>query len=261
MNLIFNKRSFIVIIIFISSFYGFTQDNDSLLYFSGNIVSTEGEYPVALAHIINLDRHWMVKADTTGFFKIWVRQGDTLHISAIGFEYLEYIIDNVNIDSTVQISLKNRSYEIPEVSITSLGSYKQFKYKVLNLELPETGINPQVEKLFKHVEVQTVIKPSYSIMSPVSLIYNLFSKDAKELKKYFEIIENQEKVNEIDRRYNIHIVQNLTGLQGMEAKKFMEFCNFQNLYILSISDYNLYSEIILRFKAYKKSMNSSEKPE
>ena len=259
MNLPFYKKSFIVIIFFIFSFYGFTQENDSLLYFSGNIVSSEGDYPVALAHIINLDQHWMVKADTTGFFRIWAEPGDTLHISAIGFEYLEYIINNVNIDSTVQISLKNRSYEIPEVSITSLGSYKQFKYKVLNLELPETGINPQVEKLFKHVDFPLEAKPV--ITSPASLIYYFFSKDAKELKKYFEIIENQAKVNELDRRYNVHIVQNLTGLQGIEARKFMEFCNFQDLYILSISDYNLYSEIVQRFEAYKKSMNSSEKPE
>lgn len=261
MNQISGKKSLIVIIIFIASFSGFTQNNDSLLYFSGEITSTEGNYPVALAHIININQHWMVKADTTGHFSIWAKQGDTLHISAIGFEYLEYNVSNINIDSTVQISLQNKSYEIPEVSITSLGSYKNFKYKVLNLELPETGINPQVEKLFKHVEVQTEIKPALNIMSPVSLVYSLFSKEAKELKKYFRIIENQDQIKELDRRYNVHIVQNLTGLQGMDAKRFMEFCNFQDLYILSISNYNLYSEIMMRFEAYKKSMNNSEIPD
>ncbi|MCK5028301.1 MAG: hypothetical protein KAR57_01615 [Bacteroidales bacterium] len=259
MNQISYKKSLIVISILISSFSGITQDNDSLLYFSGEITSTEGNYPVALAHIINLNQHWMVRADTVGYFRIWVKPGDTLHISAIGFEYLEYIIRKVNTDSTVQISLQNKSYEIREVSITLLGSYKDFKYKVLNLELPETGINPHVEKLFKHVEIQTEIKPV--ITSPASLIYYLFSKEAKEIKKYFEIMESQDQVKELDSRYNVHIVQNLTGLQGMDAKKFMEFCNFQDLYILSISDYNLYSEIMMRFEAYKKSMNNSEMPD
>ncbi len=256
MNQISYKKSLIVIIIFIFSFSGFAQDNDSLLYFSGEIVSTEGNYSVALAHIINLNQHWMVSADTTGHFQIWAKRGDTLHISAIGFEYLEYNINNINVDSTIKIFLQNRFYEIPEVSITYLGTYKDFEYKVLNLELPETGVNEQVEKLFKHVEAPTEIKPV--ITSPASLIYYLFSKEAKEIKKYFEIIENQDQVEELDRRYNVYIVQNLTGLQGMDAKKFMEFCNFQDLYILSISDYNLYSEILMRFEAYKKSMNKSE---
>ena len=52
-----------------------------------------------------------------------------------------------------------------------------------------------------------------------------------------------------------------TGTGGAEARKFMDFCNFQDLYVLSISDYNLYSEIILRFEAYKKDINDSEKHE
>jgi hypothetical protein len=259
MNQFSYKRSLLLISIFLLSFSGFAQESDSVMYFSGKIESTEGNYPVALAHIINLNQHWMVKADTTGLFRIWVEQGDTLHISAIGFEYLEYIINSINFDSIATILLKNKSYEIPEVIISSLGSYKDFKYKVLNLELPETGINPQVEKLFKYVEIQTEIRPV--ITSPASLIYYMFSKDAKELKKYFEIIENQDKVKELDRRYNAHIIQNLTGLQGMEAVKFMDFCNFQDLYILSISDYNLYSDIMMRFEVYKKNMNSSEMPE
>jgi hypothetical protein len=185
------------------------------------------------------------------FFNVWVKEGDTLHISAIGFEYLEYIINHKHsIDSMYRIFLKNRTYAIPEVKITTFGSYRDFKYKVLDLELPETGINPEVEKLFKHVDFPLEAKPV--ITSPASLIYYLFSKDAQELKKYFEILENQDKVKELDRRYNVHIIQNLTGLQGKDAVDFMEFCDFQDLYILSISDYNLYSEIMLRFEAYKK---------
>ncbi|MBU8892033.1 MAG: carboxypeptidase-like regulatory domain-containing protein [Bacteroidales bacterium] len=253
------KKYLFIALIFSTACSVYAQDNDSLFYFSGKIISEEGKYPVALAHVINLDQHWGVVADTSGYFEIWVNQGDTLHFSAIGFYYLEYPIEEFAKDSLVQISLQNRYYEIPEVSITYLGTYKDFEYKVLNLELPETGINPGLEKLFKHVEFPLVAKPV--ITSPASLIYSLFSKEAKEIKKYFDVIENQDAVQKFNQRYNVHIIRNLTGLSGVEAHKFMDFCNFQEMYVLSISDYNLYSEIMLRFEAYKKNMNDSEKHE
>jgi hypothetical protein len=68
MNLFVYKKTILSISIFILTYSGFSQDEDSLIYFSGKIESTEGNYPVALAHVINLNQHWMVKADTTGFF-------------------------------------------------------------------------------------------------------------------------------------------------------------------------------------------------
>ena len=256
MNFFLHKKSLSIVLILVSSFFGLAQKNNGLVYLSGKISSSEGNYLVALAHVVNLNQHWMVKADTTGHFQIWASKGDTLHFSAIGFEYLEYAVSKITVDSIVQISLRNKTYVIPEVRITSLGSYKDFKYKVINLKLPELGINPQVEKLFKHVDFPLETKPI--VTSPASLIYCLFSKEAQELKKYFEIMENQDKLAELGRRYNVHVINNLTGLQGKEAKSFMEFCNFQDLYILGISDYNLYSEIKLRYEAYKNRSFDSE---
>lgn len=232
------------------------QDNDSLFYYRGQILSKAGKYPVAFAHIINLQKKWGVSADTTGYFEIWAMPGDTLNISAIGFDFLDLPIPEKYEDTTINIYLQGRYYEIPAATISYLGTYKEFKQKVLELRLPESGINKNFEKLFKHVDPPPlIVEPA--ITSPASLVYVLFSKEAKAIKKYLELSEEGIVKDEVYARYNEHIVRNLTGLNGEEAFKFMEFCDFSDKYILSISDYNLYSEIFLRFEAFKKSKQDS----
>lgn len=253
------KKYSLFLLINLSIFSLFAQEGDSLYYFSGRVISKEGKYPVALAHIINIDQQWGVVADTLGYFEIWVKTGDILNISAIGFDYLEYGVNGIIKDSLVRIYLQSRYYEIPEASISYLGTYKDFEYKVINLELPDIGINPELKKIFKHVEVSSfVVEPT--ITGPASLIYVLFSKEAKAIKKYIKLTKEDKVKEEMYPRYNEHIIRNLTGLSGKEAYEFMEFCGFQDKYILSIDDYNLYSEILLRFEAFKKNKDDSENP-
>ncbi len=255
----FIKNSCIIIILFIC-FSSYGQENDSLYYFSGQIIGKESKSPVAMAHVININRHRGVVADTLGYFNVWVHPGDTLNISAIGYNYFDYGVHGFLKDTLVKIQLQGRSYEIPEVSISYLGTYKQFEYKVLNLELPEIRINEQFEKIFNHVDrAPLVVAPK--ITSPASLAYSLFSKEAKEIRKYLELEKEGKVKDEVYKRYNEHIVSNITGLDKEEAFKFMDFCNFQDKYILNIDDYKLYSEILIHFEAYKKTKEDSTKNE
>ncbi|MFO7830131.1 MAG: carboxypeptidase-like regulatory domain-containing protein [Bacteroidales bacterium] len=240
---------FLILIIASAGLYA--QNADSSYYFYGKVLSLEKQYPVAFAHVINVSTSRGVVSDSSGNFETWVNPADTLNISAIGFEHTEYIAPKTNPEKVIEIILVNKSYDIPEVSISYLGTYKEFKYKVINLELEdEHKLNPQTKKLFKHVKLEYPLVDEPKVTSPASLIYSVFSKEAKGIKKYLEVKRKDEARSEINDKYNIHVIQNLTGLKGPEAKEFMDFCNFKDEYILSISEYNLYSEILLRYEAF-----------
>lgn len=228
----------------------FAQQSDSLYLMSGQVVKQDRVSPVSFAHVINVDQKWGVVSDTLGVFNIWVVSGDTLNISALGYHYKEFNVQNY-MDTLVKIPLENRIYEIREAKISYLGTYKEFEYKVVNLELPDLGINPAVENIFNYVEPPPLfVEPT--ITSPASLAYNLFSKDAKDKKKYI-VLEKEEKVTEqVRKKYNEKIVKHLTGLEDVEVVKFMKFCDFKKEYILSLDEYKLYSEIVLRLDEYKK---------
>jgi hypothetical protein len=255
-----NIKLFLLILMMVSLAQSIqAQEKDSLYYFSGQVLSENGDIPISFAHVINTDRHWGAGADTLGHFSIWVKPGDTLNVSALGFDYLQYGVNGIYIDSIIEIHLQGRYYDIPEVSIVHFGTYKDFEYKVLNLELPESGINPEFQKLFKHVEAPLFMEPT--ITSPASLIYVLFSKEAKEIKKYVKLTKEEEILKKVYPRYNEHIVSNLTGLSEAESFELIRFCNFQNKYILSIDDYRLYNEILIRYEAFKKCKEDSIKRE
>ena len=232
------------------------QNSDSLLYFQGQVISKSGEYPIAFAHIINYTQKWGVTADTTGHFEIWGYPGDTLNVSAIGFHYHNNEVLDISSDNEIIIELENRAYEIPEATISYLGSYQQFERKVVNLDLPKIEFNPQVESIFKHVErAPLVVKPT--VTSPASLIYVLFSKEAKDFNKFLDLEKDGETKDKIWEKLNEHIVRNITGLSLDESKKFIEYCNFKDEFILKTTNYNLYSTILKRFEDYKKSHQDS----
>jgi hypothetical protein len=246
--IIVNTVIFLLLILGIPELYG--QRNDSSYYFYGKVLSLEKGYPVAFAHIINENAGKGVASDSLGNFETWVNPGDILNLSAIGFEHKVYEVPENNPDSVVEIILENKIYAIPEVSISYLGTYKEFKQKVLDLELEDKNkLNPQVEKIFKYVELEypLVDEPQASILSPISLIYSAFSKEAKAIKKYRKVKER----TDVKEKYNVTIIKNLTGLEGIKAKEFMDFCNFTDDYVRSITEYELYSEIKKRYKEYQ----------
>lgn len=231
------------------------QQSDSLYLMSGQVVGQDNVSPVSFAHIVNVDQKWGVVSDTLGFFNIWAVSGDTLNVSAIGYHYKEFKVEDFS-DTLVKIPVENRIYEIREAKISYLGTYKDFEYKVVHLELPDLGINPAVGNIFNYVEPPPLfVEPT--VTSPASLMYVLFSKDAKDKKKYIELEKETKIKNGVRERYNKEIVKKITGLEDLEAQRFMKFCGFKDEYILSIDDYNLYSEILLRLDAFKKHQQDS----
>jgi len=244
-----NTGFFLLLLLAYAQVHGQTSDSSYYLY--GKVLSLEKGYPVGFAHVINVNARKGVVTDSLGNFETWVNPNDVLNISAIGFEHREYMVPEQNPDSVVEIILVNKTYAIPEVSISYLGTYREFKQKVLDLELSdENKLNPQINKIFNHVEIEypLVDNPAASILSPISLLYSAFSKEAKAVKKYLNVKERAD----VKEKYNITIVKNLTGLEGLEAKEFMDFCKFTDEYVRSVSEYELYSEIKTQYEEYKK---------
>lgn len=227
------------------------QNQDSIFVYRGQVLSKTKEYPVAMAHVINYQKKWGVVADTLGYFEIWADLGDTLNISAIGFKHMEHKVKS-NKDTLINVYIESRAYDIPEVSVSYLGDYKDFEHKVLELELPEVKYSTELSNLFKYVDVDPVFVPSTSIMNPASFIYSMFSKEGKDIRKYVELEKEGKVKDRVRERYNQYIIRNITGLDLDEARAFMAFCDFNDKYILSTSDYYLYAEILLRLKEYKK---------
>jgi len=223
---------------------------DSSLYLYGRVLKENSFKPISYAHIINLRNGMGTYADSTGYFSIRNQPGDSLWISALGYITKIHTLPDTIGEHADWIYLAPRVYNINEVSITYLGTYQEFKYKVANLELEK---EPEIYPLFLAGVKNNYkgIKPEPSIFTPVSLLYSLFSKEGKELRKYKNETKDYEKRLTLWERYNPDVVRKLTGLKGDSLDVFMQTHSFPDSVILNSTDYELYDIIKKRYEMFE----------
>lgn len=125
---------------------GQVATGDSVYHLFARITGRSDHMPVQFAHIINHTTGHGNISDTLGFFTILVHPADLISISAIGYFNRSFqVTDSLLIATHIpNIELTPRSYLIEPVSVNPLGSYQQFKQKIIDLKLPEPEhkINP-----------------------------------------------------------------------------------------------------------------------
>lgn len=204
----------------------------------GEIVNKETGEIVPYVHILDETKSMGTTSDLNGRFEVMIDPTDTLIFSAVGFEKLMIVFahEAIDLDEEVQISLSPSTYELDPVQIHALQDEATFKREILNLRLPE--------------EKKIIIPDSYEgprdpiarftlARGPLSTVQNMFSKEAKELKKYQEVIKDYPREKAIVAKYNRDIVGEITGLKDEELNDFMLFCKVPDDYILSANEYEI----------------------
>lgn len=213
-------------------------DPASPIAIRGAIISKETGERVPFVHIINQTKGLGTTSDLHGKFAIKVGPTDTLVFSAVGYEKLALILadEAINLDEPIQISLAPATYELDPVQVQAFKDEAGFKQDILNMRLPE--------------EKKIVIPGTYdgprdpnarfSLASgPFSAVQNMFSKEAKEIKKYKEVIRDYPREKTIISKYNRQIVEEITGLKDEALNDFMLFCKVPDDFILTANDYEI----------------------
>lgn len=204
----------------------------------GEVVSMETGEAVPYVHIIDPTKNQGTISDIHGKFVLMTDPTDTLIFSAVGFEKLTIVLTNedLELEKPIQISLTPSTYELAPVQIHAFKDEAAFKQEILNLKLPE--------------EKKIIIPGTYDgprdpnarfalARGPLSTVQNMFSKEAKELKKYQEVIRDYPREKTIAAKYNRDIVGEITGLKDEELNDFMLFCKVPDDFILSANEYEI----------------------
>ncbi len=217
---------------------------------------------IPLVHIYNERTRRTSVSDTSGSFSIKVKNGDTLVFSAIGY-FLKtlYITDSVLNEKMVFIELSPRTYEISEARVYALGTYEQFKQKVLALRLPETKTDI-LRKYLNDLSKETGKEVKYNqemdklTQGGVLLAVPIRSPEEIEMLKLKKILEKEKVWKIIDEKYNREIVAGVTGLKDDDLTEFMVFCNFSEKYLLETNQYDILIRVLEKLEEYKKLRNS-----
>lgn len=156
---------------------------------SGTVLESDKSTPIPGAGIIRYGTTQGVVSDEEGKFLIDIDQRDTLLIRAVGFKPLLYLPRNLPVSELrVNIVLQADSVMLGEVEITSRPSEEMIQRALRNMkkEDPEYVKRPGYRPELEPGPPPPPVAPT--VMSPISLLYDMFSKEGKQNQKLQQLL-------------------------------------------------------------------------
>ena len=178
---------------------------------SGRISAAEGRQPIPGATVQVLRTRRGVASNANGDFRIEAGRSDTLLFRALGFKAQRLPLGGSGLSQLiVQIQLVRDSVQLSEVEVVGDRPDRAIINRALrNMKRPAppvvSGVKrpPKPQPLFA-VDSAAPKAPVPTIQSPVSLIYDQFSREGKQRRKMEEIqaAEKAEKLRKARAEYN-----------------------------------------------------------
>ena len=251
----------IVFIVF-TLIHATAQQQKTLVKLSGQVTDLKDTLGISYAHILDLSHPYGTISDQNGNFTFTCNHGDTLQISAIGFEtylFTTGALDPSNPVSKVRIRLMTKIYMLPTVTVLPFRSREGMKRFFLNINLPQKDKDEiALRKLHinRKEEIGAVPQSGLTLPGPISLLYDLFGKEPRQLRKLAKFTE-QDNVNaQIAKRYNPEVVSLIIGQEDTNLiHDFMSYCNISLGYLATVNDYDLYLHIKNQWISYARERN------
>lgn len=214
---------------------------DSLVSVNCQLKDLSEKHTIPYAHIVNPRLGIGTTSDSLGFFSIYMRRDDSLFISAIGFEDKYFFLPQFWPSNHFAgiIHVREKVYLIKGVSVQVLGSYQQFKQKVLNAKPPKSPAE-EAQEYLREISNEEAIKWD---KVRVGINFSVKTLEERSLIKLKELLAEQEKKKMIEAKFNEKNVGQLTGLKGKELQDFMNYCNLSEDFLLNSSEYDVLVEV------------------
>jgi hypothetical protein len=231
------------------------QRRDYNYKFIARLIDADTAVFIPNCHIINKTQNLGTISDVNGSFSITANIGDSIIFRNVGYERFVIAVSDSMYSNDRIIRLVPAIYEIPEVRIGLLSTYERFKRDFLSMEAQEAI---RMAPLVNQNSVYTPPLPNQgginiplgNLSHPVSLLYDLLSKEGKQRSYYLSIVNGTAEHIKIGAKFNGYIVKKLTGLENDELVKFMSYCNFSNDYLLAASEKQIERDILRKFREY-----------
>jgi hypothetical protein len=230
------------------------EDSTSYKVFSGNIIDDSLEYALPSVHIWNESTRSGSISDDSGSFSIWVRNQDTIVLSAIGY-YSIVMVVSPSLTKTEVLRLKPKKYEIDEVVIRRFSSYESFIYQVVHLELPDSKTAEMREYIQAtsttaalEADRERAIKDKVERFGYITPLGKGIDR-AKVFKE--EMLRQKKREQIISAKFNRELVGDITHLDGDELTEFIAMCDFSEDYLYETDLYTIIEDLYAIFHGYQ----------
>ncbi|HTO38107.1 MAG TPA: hypothetical protein VL021_06760 [Brumimicrobium sp.] len=206
------------------------------IYLKGKVVDTSMMQSYYNLMVINQTTKQGVYGRPNGEFSVYVRPGDRIGFSVKGYEnkFIEIPqTDKCSMDTIIYLSYRLQQYE--EVVVYPIKTLEQIKEEREALSQRETrtvtGIN--------------------AFSSPITFLYERFSKRAKSIRKVSEM-KHQDELNAVLKSLlRTYVSYDVTYLEEENFTAFIDFLNIDEHFLKTASDYELTLYIQGKLEHYK----------
>lgn len=193
------------------------------------VTEPDSTSPMAFVYVINQNSGQGQMSDFNGKFVIGADEKDTIVFSFVGYYKLKIPAKDLTTanGSGIKVVMKQTVYNLNQVTVSD------FKFK------------PYEKDYMKRVIEQSHIPLVTSLNSPITALYNQFSRKGKEQRKLAQIFEEIFEKEQVEKKFNAQILRKLTGDDYIDFEAFRKYCFYlSNDYILSHDGYDLYYKVM-----------------
>jgi len=247
------------VIIVLVLFFGcqvFAQSDTLAIKIRAKIVSATDHKVISGVTVINKTTSTTTVSDENGNFELLAHPNDVLFFSHIAYSFLKIEATSSWIaTSNKQINLAERTKEIEAILITGyqLTGYLEIDTKLIpvneNRRFNIAGLNLGYEPGSKAPNsAQNMIE---ALSNPVDLVYSLFNKSEKDVKRLMEIKKDENFKKILSQKTDREAIAMLLQLSKIDIAKILEKCNYSKVFIDSASDLQVLDALATAYEDYK----------
>lgn len=185
-----------------------------------------------------------------GFVSIVHKANTPIVISHLIYDTLIVKTADFKGKDSLTFYLTPKTYQLKEVTFSILGERSLFDNKFVQNDLGKSDEEKVREKLNlvgmkkELIGLDKSAQGGIVLGSPITYLYDRFSKNGKERIKYAQLLERDRLRAQSSEKYDDLIITTLTNFNNEELAEFKVFCSFHPSYIDQVQLVELYYEIL-----------------
>lgn len=217
---------------------------------------------VEFAHVFKYNTTQATVTSLEGKFQFPVKEGDTLVFSSVGYQTIGWVVKPDWFgDTLVVVTIPRDTVYLQEVDVYDRLTEQQFRQRFRSYEPQDTSFwyfgmdRPDMTVEDPMMSDKKLKKLAYVASHPITALYD---KQIKEVRKYNQIMENSHQSHVVNEKFNREWVGEVTGLEGDELTRFMDYCDYSQDYLERITEYNLYQDMLAKLELFKRENKESK---
>ncbi len=225
-------------------------------FISGTVVNDANDLPIENVHIVNLNQVIGTISAEDGSFTIAARVNDTLYFSYLGFRSMRvrvtndwYKYGNIKIKMTeLGIALEEvvlRPIQLTgylEVDAKIIPIYDDYRYSISGLNTGYEGGKSQPSAIKKVLS---------SVFNPADLLYNLFGKRPKEMRKLRQMKQDDNIRNLLQSKFDRETLMAVLQMEKADVDEILNSCNYSETFIKTANDLQILDAISECYEEYR----------